>query len=189
MSGALALPARPVRRVDGWSSIATAAAIAAGLAVLAIVLGWRGSDLPAQVFRSDLIRRDGFVLWNSQWFGGHNVLGYSVIAPPIAALTGPLTLGAVSGVIAAIMFERILRFTFGPVAWVGAIWFALGTSANLIVGRTTYALGFALGLGAVYAFQRRHIVVAVMCAVLCSLSSPLAGAFLVVAAIAVWCAQ
>src|SRR5436190_23942046 len=111
MSGALALPARPDRRrVDGWSSVATAAALAAALAILAIVLGWRGSDLPAQVFRSDLIRRDGFVLWNSQWFGGHSVLGYSVIAPPIAALTGPVVLGAISGVIAAMVFERILRF-------------------------------------------------------------------------------
>src|SRR3954471_20441500 len=126
MSGALALPARPRRHVDGWSSVATAAALATTLAVLAIALGWRGSNLPAQVFRSDLIRRDGFVLWNSQWFGGHNVLGYSVLAPPIAALTGPLTLGAISGVIAAVVFERILRFSFGAVAWVGAIWFALG---------------------------------------------------------------
>ena len=34
------------------------------------VLGWRGSDLPAQLFRVELFRRYGFVLWNSQWFGG-----------------------------------------------------------------------------------------------------------------------
>lgn len=190
MNGAIAFPARLDRkRVDGWSSIVTAAAIATGLAILAIVLDWRGSDLPAQVFRSDLVRSDGFVLWNSQWFGGHNVLGYSVIAPPIAALTGPLVLGAVSGVVAAVVFERMLRSAFGAVAWVGAIWFAFGTAVNLIVGRTTYALGFALGLCAVYAFIHRRYVIAVVCALLCSLASPLSGIFLVVAAGAVICAQ
>ncbi|HVJ98443.1 MAG TPA: hypothetical protein VNC41_16565 [Acidimicrobiia bacterium] len=189
MSGAIAFPTRLQRRVDGWSSVATAAAIATVLAIVAIAFGWRGSDLPAQVFRSDLIRRDGFTLWNSQWFGGHNVLGYSVIAPPIAAVIGPLSLIAVSGVVAAVVFERILRFTFGSIAWVGAIWFAFGTSINLVVGRVTYALGFTLGLCAVYAFQRRHTVIAVLCALLCALSSPLAGAFLVVAAGAAFLAQ
>jgi hypothetical protein len=189
MSGAIALP-RPSRpRIEGLPSVAAMAAVAGALAILTIALGWRGSDLPAQVFRSDLIRSDGFVLWNSPWFGGHSVLGYSVLAPPIAAFTGPLALGAVSGVVAAMIFERILRFTFGSVAWLGALWFAIGTVVNLIVGRTTYALGVALGLAAVYAFQRRHIVLAALCALLCSLSSPLAGAFLIVAAVAIVCAQ
>src|SRR5436190_16718277 len=183
MSGALALPARPDRRrVDGWSSVATAAALAAALAILAIVLGWRGSDLPAQVFRSDLVRRDGFVLWNSQWFGGHAFLPYSVLSPLAGALTGPLALGAISGVAAAVLFERILRFAFGHVAWVGALWFALGTVTNLIVGRVTFAMGVALGLLAVYMLQRRRPVLAVVAALLCSLSSPLAGAFLALAA-------
>ena len=90
----------------------TAFAVAASLAIIAICLGWRGSDLPAQVFRSDLVRRDGFVLWNSQWFGGHAFLPYSVLSPFVAALTGPLALGAVSGVAAAVLFARILRFSF-----------------------------------------------------------------------------
>jgi hypothetical protein len=141
------------------------------------------------VFRADLVRRDGFVIWNSQWFGGHPLLGYSVLAPALSALTGPLALGAVSGVAAAVLFERILRYSFGQAAWIGAIWFALGTVTNLIVGRITYALGVALGLGAIYALQRRHMAVAAICALLCSLSSPLAGAFLAVAAVTIACAQ
>ncbi len=162
--------------------------VAGGLAVLAITLGWRGSDLPAQVFRTELFRKDGFVLWNSQWFGGHTLLGYSVIAPAISAPIGPLALGALSGITSAFLFERILRYSFGPVAWLGSLWFALGTVINLIVGRTTYAFGVALALGAIYALQRRRVVFAVVAAILCSLASPLAGGFLAIVALA-WAAS
>jgi hypothetical protein len=163
-------------------------AVAAGAAVLAITLGWRGSDLPAQVFRAELFRQDGFVLWNSQWFGGHAMLGYSVIAPAISAPIGPLALGAVSGVASALLFERILRFSFGPIAWLGSLWFAVATVTNLIVGRTTYAFGVALGLGAIFALQHRHGIVAIVCGFLCALASPLAGCFLALAA-AAWAAS
>jgi hypothetical protein len=193
VSGLVTLPSRDtIRRrlvVDGWPSVAAAAAIAGALALLAIACGWRGSDLPAQIFRSDLIRQDGFVVWNNQWFGGHALLGYSVLAPALGALTGPVLVGAVSGIISAVLFERILRFAFGHASWLGAIWFALGTVTNLIVGRTTFALGVALGLGAVYMLQRRHPVLATICALLCSLSSPLAGAFLAIAGAAWFLAQ
>ncbi|HYL51591.1 MAG TPA: hypothetical protein VEZ15_06455 [Acidimicrobiia bacterium] len=187
----VSLPRGRSRRewVEGWPSLVTAFAVAGALALLAVCLGWRGSDLPAQVFRTELVRRDGFVIWNSQWFGGHAMLTYSVLAPAVASLTGPIALGALSGVFSAVLFERILRFAFGRTAWIGALWFALGTVTNLIVGRVTFALGVAVGLGAVYALQRRHIAPAVVLAVLCSLSSPLAGAFLAIAAAAWACAQ
>jgi hypothetical protein len=186
VSGILAFPsrARRTRPIEGLPSIAMVAGIAGALALVTIVAGWRGSDLPAQIFRSDLVRRNGFVIWNSQWFGGHAVLGYSVIAPPLGAVTGPLALGAMSGVVSAVMFERILRFTFGRAAWIGAVWFALGTVINLMVGRTTFALGLALGIAAVYMQQRWHPVVAGICAALCSLASPLAGCFLALVAAA-----
>src|SRR4051794_35479925 len=64
---------------DGWQSLVTVFAVAATLALVASLLGWRGSDLPAQTFRAELFKRDGFVLWNSQWFGGHALLAYSVL--------------------------------------------------------------------------------------------------------------
>jgi hypothetical protein len=175
--------------LDGWQSLLTAFGVAAGLAIVAVSLGWRGSDLPAQVFRTELVRQDGFVIWNSQWFGGHAMLPYSVLSPLVGSLTGPIALGAIAGVVSAVLFERILRFTFGRAAWAGAMWFALGTVTNLIVGRVTFALGVALGMAAIYALQRRHTVPAIVCALLCSLSSPLAGAFLALAAAAWACAQ
>ena len=159
VGGTLAVPTRrrhQRRSTAGPRGVAVVAA-AGVLAILAITLGWRGSDLPAQIFRADLFRQDGFVLWNSQWFGGHALLGYSVIAPAISAPIGPLALGAVSGIASAFLFERILRFSFGSVAWLGSLWFALGTVINLIVGRTTYAFGVALALGAIYALQHRKV--------------------------------
>jgi len=186
MSGTFAVTTRPRpnRFLDGWPTMTAAVVVAGVLALLAITLGWRGSDLPAQIFRAELFRQDGFVLWNSQWFGGHAVLNYSVIAPAISAPIGPLALGAISGIASAFMFERILRFSFGAVAWLGSLWFALGTVINLIVGRTTYAFGVVLALGAIYALQHRRVVIAVGCAVLSSLASPLAGCFLAIVAVA-----
>src|SRR6202035_5277436 len=96
------LPVRLPRRrsprewIEGWPSLVNVFAGAGALALLAV---WRGSDLPAQVFRTELVRRDGFVIWNSQWFGGHAMLTYSVLAPTVATLTGPVALGALSGVL------------------------------------------------------------------------------------------
>jgi hypothetical protein len=193
VNGAFFLSSRPSRPrwvndwLDDWPTMTAVVGVAGVLALLAITLGWRGSDLPAQVFRAELFRKDGFVLWNSQWFGGHALLGYSVIAPAISAPIGPLALGALSGIASAFLFERILRFSFGSVAWLGSLWFALGTVINLIVGRTTYAFGVALGLAAIYALQHRKVVVAIVAAMLCALASPLAGGFLAIVALA-WAA-
>jgi hypothetical protein len=186
VSGTFAVPSRARRgvRFDGWPTGTAVVAVAGVLAILTITLGWRGSDLPAQIFRAELFRQDGFVLWNSQWFGGHALLGYSVIAPALSAPFGPIALGALSGVASAFMFERILRFSFGSVAWLGSLWFALATVINLIVGRTTYAFGVALALGAIYALQRHRTTFAVVGAVLASLASPLAGCFLAIVAVA-----
>src|SRR3954469_12028877 len=185
------LPRRrsPREWVEGWPSLVTVFAVAGALALLAVCLGWRGSDLPAQVFRSELVRRDGFVVWNSQWFGGHSMLSYSVLSPVAGSLTGPLAVGAISGVAAALLFERILRYAYGRTVWLPAVWFALGPGANLIVGRVTFALGVAFAMGAVYALQRRRSIIGVALALLCALSSPLAGAFLALGGVAWACAH
>ena len=102
---------RTPRRTWLTSGISPTAAAAAAIAILA--LGWRGSDLPAQIFRADLVKRYGFVLWNMQWYGGHPTLDYSVITPVLGALMGPMVLCALSGLAAAILFDRIVRYHFG----------------------------------------------------------------------------
>ena len=172
---------RPLRNTE-WPGAAIACAVAAALALLAVVMGWRGSDLPAQLFRVELFRRDGFVLWNSQWFAGHPTLDYSVLSPVLGALTGPIALGAACGVASAFLFHRLVHYEFGNAAWVGSLWFATATVTNLVVGRVTFALGLTFALGALLALQRHRSWVAAGCALLCALASPVAALFLAVAA-------
>jgi hypothetical protein len=179
---ALASPSRlePGRFRD-WTGTAVAGAVAAVLALIAIAAGWRGSDLPAQIFRVELFRREGFVFWDSQWFAGHSTLNYSVLSPMLGALTGAIALGAVSGVISAALFDRLVRHEFGVAAGIGSLWFAISTATNLVVGRVTFALGVMFALAALLALQRRHRNIAVICALLCGLASPVAGLFLAIA--------
>ena len=161
----------------------TAPAVAAGLAITAVVLGWRGVDLPAQIYRVALIHRDGLTLWDSQWYGGHWTLDYSVIFPPIAAVAGVAVTGVVSAAVAAWAFDRLVVGYFGPTARVGSLLFALGTVVQMAIGQLPFLLGEALGLAACVAATRRRWSVAVVLAVATSLASPLAGAFLGLAAV------
>lgn len=164
-----------------WAGASTACAIAAALALLVVVMDWRGSDLPAQLFRVELFRRDGFVLWDSQWFAGHPTLDYSVLSPVLGALTGPVALGAACGVASAFLFHRLVHYAFGASALVGSLWFATSTVTNLVVGRVTFAFGLTFALGALLALQRRRVWLAAACALLCALASPVAGLFLAIA--------
>jgi hypothetical protein len=153
-------------------------------AVLAAAYGLTqppSADLAAQLFRTQLFERVGFTVWNAQWFAGHHVPGYSVLFPPAAALVGPRLVGALSCVASALLFERLAHERFGSRAWLGATWFGAATATNLLTGRLTFALGVALGLGALLAHQRRRSAAAVVLAVLCPWGSPVAGLFLALA--------
>ena len=166
------------RWVDGWSGAALAAAVAGVARLVAVAMGWRGSDLPAQLFRAELFRRDGFVLWNGQWFSGTPTLDYSVLSPALSALTGPVVLCMASGALSAFLFHRLAARSFGAAAWVGSLWFATSTVTNLIVGRVVFGLGVTFMLGALLALQRHRAIIAVVCALLCALASPVAGSVL-----------
>ncbi len=178
-----------LRPAEEWTGSITAAAVAAGLALVAIASGWRGADLPAQLFHVEMFRQYGFVLWNSQWFSGVPTLDYSVLSPVLGALTGPLVLAAVSGTASAFLFDRLVRHEFGVAARVGSLWFALSMVTNLVVGRVTFALGVTFALAALLALQRDRTKVAIVCALLCGLACPDAGLFLAIAGGAVTLAR
>ena len=60
-----------------------------------------------------------------------------------------------------------------------AIWlFGLGAATNLFTGRLTFALGLAIGVGALLALDRDRRVVAGILAPLTACASPVAGLFL-----------
>ena len=160
------------------------ALLATALAAVALALHWQGADWPAQVFRIEVFRRAGFVVWNLQWYDGHHVLGYSVLSPAVGALLGPGLLAVASAAVAAYCFSRLVRPVFGAAATVGAVWFAVATVTNIAVGRLTFGFGMALGLAAALALSRRHTILALVLALACPLASPVAGVFLAISATA-----
>lgn len=154
---------------------------AAVLAVAYLIAQPPTVDLAAHEFRAELFAREGFTIWNGQWYGGHHTVAYSVLFPPLAWLLGPALVGALSAVGAATLFEPLARGWVGERARSGALWFGLGTGTILFTGRLPFGLGVALGLAALLSLQRKRPEIAVALALSCSLASPVAGLFLALA--------
>jgi hypothetical protein len=155
-------------------------ALAAVVAGAYLLLGPPSADLAAQEYRAAL----GLVLWDNGWYGGHHMPAYSVLFPPLASLLGPRLVGALSAVASAWLFERLVRDLDG--ARVASLWFAVAAVSTLVSGRLTFALGVAVGLGAVLAAARRRFGWACVMAALAGLTSPVAAAFVALAAAAWW---
>jgi hypothetical protein len=170
-------------RLDAWRVAPVLAAALAGAVYL--LTAPKTGDLAAHVFRSELFGRHGFAVWNGDWYGGHHIPAYSVLFPPLAWLVGPAVAGVLFALVAAAAFEPLARRHFGAAARWGSLWFGAATSTMLFTGRLPYAMGVALGLCSLLALQRRRTAIAVLLALLCPLGSPVAGAFLALAAVAV----
>ncbi len=148
------------------------------LAVVYVIVKPRSPDLAAHVFRAELFGREGFTIWNGQWYGGHHTPAYSVLSPPLVWLLGPQLMGAISSVGATICFTELVRRHFGnPQYRWGALWFGLGSASLMATNRLPFALGVAFGLACVLAVQRERRLVAPLLAVLSAISSPVAGLF------------
>jgi hypothetical protein len=157
-----------------WGPLALCAAL------VAVLLAWNPQvhDLAAHVFRERLFDRSGLTIWNGSWYQGHYTLTYSVLFPPLAALLGVQPLGALSAVVAVYLFDRLVRERWGDAAIWASVWFAVSAAVMFANGNITFALGAAIGLGALRGLQRKKAWLACICALLCTLASPLAGAFL-----------
>jgi hypothetical protein len=152
------------------------------LATVAALVGWHGVDLPAQLYRAGLFHRSGLTLWDSQWYSGHWTFSYSVIFPPVVGVLGVGLTAVVSAALAAWAFDRLVVDHFGPSARIGSMLFAAGTLAQVAIGQLPFLLGEALALWAFRAARRRNFRAAVPLGLAAVLASPLAGAFLVLAA-------
>jgi len=164
--------ASAVRTPPAWT-------VAAGLALLWLAVAPRTPDLAAQVYRTTLFAREGFEVWDDFWFAGHHLPAYSLLYPPLGALIGPRTVGVLAAVACTVLFDRLARTHFGAerTRW-ATLWFAVASIADLLIGRLTFSLGIAIGLGALLALQRERPRIAVALAVLCGAGSPVAAAFL-----------
>src|SRR4051812_18083239 len=168
--GPIAVP--DSRRLD---AAAGAVLLAAAIATAYLVTSPQSADLAAQVYRAGMFHRAGWLLWDNAWYGGHPMLGYSVLFPPPGAPLRVRPGGGLSGGPAPGLFGALAHGAFrARRAAIGAAWFAAGVSAQLLTGRMTFLLGVALGLGAVLAARRDRRVLAVLLAALTTLGSPVA---------------
>ena len=174
--GTAVLSARRRPAVSAWTVAPSAVALAFG--VLYLVLEPRPGDLAVHVFRAELFGREGFTIWNGQWYGGHHTPAYSVLSGPLSWLLGPRVVLVLSCVACAALFEQLARGHFGPErARLGSLWLGLGTVSLLATSRLPFALGTAFGLAAALALQRGRPRVATALALLSPLASPVAGLF------------
>jgi hypothetical protein len=188
-SPALAMETHPHRsrtrlHVPPW---ALALAVVIPLALAYLLLEPPAGDLAAATYRSDLFARVGFALREHGWYAvhGHYLLGYSMLSPALGALLGVYVVLSLSAIAAAALFGLIAQRVFGgAAARAAAAWFALGFGVGLLSGRVPYDLGFAIGLGSVLALMAGRTGVALGLAVVTSMASPVAGAFLALAGVA-----
>src|ERR1700741_2746678 len=66
-------------------------------------------DMAAHSYRAWLFQHEGLTVWNAQWYGGHNVLCYSLLFAPLAAAFGPATVGVLAAVAAVALFTPLAR--------------------------------------------------------------------------------
>lgn len=180
-------PARRSAAFDGLTRLARVPAwtITATLGVAYLIAAPPSSDLAAASYRSYLFGREGFTLWDNAWYGGHHLPAYSMLAPALGWLVGPQLLATLSMTIAAALFPAVIAGRFPQVAVRAAsVFFAVGAAIALLSCRVPFDLGLALGLGALLAAQLARQALALVLAALCALASPVAGAFLALAALA-----
>ncbi len=156
------------------------AAVAGGLAILAVAVGWRGSDLPAHLLRMHLVERDGFEVWNNFWYGGHHTAAYGFAFAVLSALVGIWTVAVASAALSAFVLDRLIVIATGRRNVWASLWFAAGTLTNVAIGRLPFALGMTFGLLAVLAALVRRRLSAGAAAIATGLASPVASTFLAV---------
>jgi hypothetical protein len=165
-------------RSRAWFSWLWVFAPIACAAIAYVALEPRTTDLAAQTFRSDLFASHGFLIWNNYWYGGHYLLGYSVLFPPLGSALGVTVVGAVAAVVSAVLFALLVQREYSSHARLATLWLGAGAIAMVFSGRLTFALGIAIGIGALLALDRDRLVPTALLAAATSLTSPVAGFFL-----------
>lgn len=161
-------------------------------AVLPLYWGWGaflatdGGDLAAQYAWAGFVGRHPDTPYGLFWFGGVHTVNYSVISPHLMAWFGVRAVSVVSGISATWLLAVLLRRTVARLSLWPALVGALGLWYNVVLGRTTFALGLAFALAALVALAGRaprpaRLAVAVFGSLFATMGSPVAGLFLLVA--------
>jgi hypothetical protein len=144
------------------------------------------ADMAAHSYRAWLFQHEGLTVWNAQWYGGHHVLGYSLLFAPLAAAIGPAYVGVLSAVAAVALFGPFARAAApSPAAGAAAAWLlTAGVLSNVLIGRMPFLLGIALTVAAWSAGRSKRRVLSGVLALCAMLASPVAGVFLMLGAAA-----
>jgi hypothetical protein len=163
--------------------LASALSAAVGLALAAF--GPPAGDAAAHLYRNELVR-DGVLVWDGLWYGGHYPLAsYSPLFYLPAALVGAEALALLAVVASAALFAILVIREWGDRARWSARAFAVLACAPIFTGTYAYAAGAAAALGALVLLQRGRPWLALACAALAAGLSPLAFAFLGLVVVAV----
>jgi len=175
-------PRRPSRAV--WWLGKHSVLVTAVLCLVVAVVGFRGGDYPAQDYRAFMFGAHGFLIWDVNWYGGHALLGYSVLFPAVGWALGTVPAAAIACTVSTALFGRLVGRADNWPAVIARLWFAVFVVGDLIVGRAPFACAVTAGLGAVLAVRARHAWLGAAAAIIASLFSPLGAAFLLLVAVA-----
>jgi hypothetical protein len=166
-------------RLHGWTAAALAGLVALVLGGLHLWLRPRtGTDIAAQIARASFAEAHPFTPVDLSWYSGVHPYGYSLLAPYVMAAVGIGLSGLLAAVAAAVLLGRLLKDTAHPVP--GALLGGFFAVADVVSGRTSFALGAVAALAALVLLPR--LLPAGVAAVLSGLLSPVAAAFLGLAA-------
>jgi hypothetical protein len=162
-------------------------------------LATSGGDIAAQDAWAEFARTHPGSAYNLGWYGGMHPVSYSVVSPYIMAAIGVRTSMIVSGTLSAGLLAWLaVGRREGSGRWLVALYGAVALVGNALSGRVTFALGtfFALlALCVVFAWpwdtpgrpaRWGRGALAVLASALATASSPVAGAFLGLVAVALW---
>ncbi|MBA8977782.1 MFS family permease [Streptomyces aureorectus] len=168
-----------------------------------------GGDLAAQDAWAEFVGRHPDSAYNLAWYGGMHPVSYSVVSPYLMSLLGVRTTMMIAGTVSAGLLTMVLmrslphsrlRSSGGTPMVRNPLWAALaGVFAllcNAASGRVTFGLGTMFGLGAVavvfcwphrWRYKRwAKALCAAPLAALATMSSPVAGLFVGLVAVALF---
>jgi hypothetical protein len=155
-----------------------AGGLACAVAAVLVAFAPKSGDAPAHLYRTLLVR-EGVLVWDNLWYGGHYPLAsYSLLYYLPAALVGNLPLVFAAVVLSAAFFAALVEREWGEAGRWPARVFGILAAGPIFLGTYSYALGLAAGLGALCALQRGRRWLAAGAAALTLGFSPLAFMFL-----------
>ncbi|MFC9427423.1 hypothetical protein [Streptomyces sp. NPDC056987] len=190
--------ARPPRRPWWRVPLVATGAVVPLYAVWVVALATGGGDLAAQFAWAGFMARHPGSAYNLSWYGGTHTANYSVLAPPLMAVLGVRTASVLAGLAGSWALGLLLVRTGVRRAVWPALLGSVALWCNVASGRTTFALGAAIGLFALLAtlglrtslpgtslprsgrLRTARLVSAWLLAASATLASPVAGLFLVV---------